>query len=70
MSNLPLTLHAKQRRKQRGITERQIEEVLKAPDCTYHNDGATIYRRGTIVVVVNDHNGSIRTVVDRGDAST
>jgi Cu2+-containing amine oxidase len=68
MSKLPLTDHAKLRRRQRGITEHQIEETLDSPDTIYPAGDYTVHRRGDIKVVTN-RQGAIVTVARRTDAA-
>lgn len=53
--NLKLTKHAKARRKERGLTEHQIEAVVADPDTTYTTvDGHRLFQRDGVVVVMGD----------------
>jgi hypothetical protein len=64
-----LSPHAKQRRKQMGVTEHQIDAAIADPDTVYpgsypgHRAGRTCYQRGPIVVVVQDQTNQVITVL-------
>ena len=65
-----LSKHAKQRRKQMGVTEDQIELVLRDPDTTYpgsyaHAPGRTCHQRDNLVVVTNAE-GTVVTILWHG----
>ena len=66
MSNVNLTAHAKQRRKQMGVTEDQIEQAIRDPELTYednrHGRPSKLYVRDPIVVVVNRDTGDKRLI--------
>jgi len=67
MTAIRISRHAQQRRKEMGITEDRIQRALDDPDMTYPTrDDRTCYQREDIVVVVQNSNSDIVTVLWHG----
>ena len=64
MTTLRISPHAKQRRKEMGVTEHRIELAMANPEMRYPSYGdRTCFQREAIVVVVQDSTGEIVTIL-------
>jgi hypothetical protein len=66
-----LSVHAKMRRKQMGVTEHRIDAVLQDPDtiypgCTVRGQTRTCHQRDDLVVITDDRSNEVVTILWHG----
>lgn len=64
MTAVRLSPHAKQRRKEMGVTEHRIEAAIADPEMKYPSyANRTCFQREAIVVVVENGSGDVVTIL-------
>lgn len=66
MAAMPWSQHAKQRRKQMGLTEDRVERAVSEPLMTYPMRDGRCYVDELLCVVVGNESGKIVTVLWAG----